>query len=137
MGRVERVEAIVQRRVLRHLARRRLLDEADADGHARLAALARLHALKGGAKGGASLASSESRLLHRFPKPDVQGRTALLLSPLELLERISKFVPPPRVHRHRYHGVLAPNARLRSRVVALGRPDQPAEEAPAGAPAGH
>jgi hypothetical protein len=26
--------------------------------------------------------------------------------------RSLKFVPLPRVHRHRYHGVLAPNARL-------------------------
>jgi hypothetical protein len=32
------------------------------------------------------------------------------------------------VHRHRYHGVLAPNARLRSRVVALGRPEQLLED---------
>ena len=27
------------------------------------------------------------------------------------------------MHRHRYHGVLAPNAKLRSAVVAIGRPD--------------
>jgi hypothetical protein len=27
------------------------------------------------------------------------------------------------VHRHRYHGVLAPNARLRPHVVARGRPE--------------
>ena len=26
------------------------------------------------------------------------------------------------MHRHRYHGVLAPNAKLRSAVVAIGRP---------------
>ena len=28
-------------------------------------------------------------------------------------------VPPPRVHRHRYHGVLAPNSPLRDQVTAL------------------
>ena len=154
--RVERVEAIVQRRVLRHFARRGLLDEADTDdmlgwqgsggfsvdasvriegedraGVERLVrycarppfALERLHALEGHA----ALASADSRLLYRFCKPDVQGRTELLLSPLELLERVAKFVPPPRVHRHRYHGVLAPNAGLRSWVVAIGRPEQPAD----------
>jgi hypothetical protein len=38
------------------------------------------------------------------------------------LERIARFVSPPRVHRHRYHGVLAPNARLRPAVVAVGSP---------------
>jgi hypothetical protein len=38
------------------------------------------------------------------------------------------------VHRHRYHGVLAPNARLRPHVVARGRPElvskAPAAEGP-------
>jgi hypothetical protein len=31
--------------------------------------------------------------------------------------------PPSRVHHHRYHGVLAPSARLWARVVALDRDD--------------
>jgi hypothetical protein len=31
------------------------------------------------------------------------------------------------VHRHRYHGVLAPNSTLRSQVVAIGRPELRAE----------
>ena len=37
-------------------------------------------------------------------------------------------IPPPRSHRHRYHGVLAPNARLRSAVTArAGLPVEPGE----------
>ena len=72
--------------------------------------------------GSASLSSPEARLLYRFPRPTPDGRTEILLSPLQLLERIARFVPPPRMHRHRYHGVLAPNARARSAVVAIGRP---------------
>ena len=83
-------------------------------------ALERLHAFGDAA----SLASPDGRLLYRFPKPDVNGRTELLLTPLELLERLARFVPPPRVHRHRYHGVLAPHAQLRPRVVAIGRPER-------------
>jgi hypothetical protein len=39
-----------------------------------------------------------------------------------------RLVPPPRIHRHRYHGVLAPNARLRPTVVSIGRPA--ADESP-------
>ena len=35
-----------------------------------------------------------------------------------------------RVHRHRYHAVLAPNARPRPHVVALGRPDRLSESPP-------
>ena len=73
------------------------------------------------------LESPESRLLYRFPKPGINGRTELALTPLELLECLANFVPPPRVHRHRYHGVLAPNARLRPRVVVFGRPERVAE----------
>jgi hypothetical protein len=41
---------------------------------------------------------------------------------MELLERIARLVPPPRIHRHRYHGLFAPHARLRSVVVSLGSP---------------
>ena len=38
-----------------------------------------------------------------------------------LIDRIAALVPPPRVHRHRYHGVLAPNSPLRDQVTALVR----------------
>jgi hypothetical protein len=51
------------------------------------------------------------------------ARTVLALSPLEFLAALSRLIPPPRVHRHRYHGVLAPNARLRQQVINLGRDD--------------
>ncbi len=54
----------------------------------------------------------------------------LRLSPLELLERLAPLIPPPRIHRHRYHGVLAPNAGLRASVVAIGRPVVPEAESP-------
>jgi hypothetical protein len=54
-------------------------------------------------------------------RPTRDGRTVLALSPLEFLAALSRLIPPPRVHRHRYHGVLAPNARLRERVINLDR----------------
>ena len=161
----EALQRTVQRRVLRYFCRRGLLDEhttADmlswqgtggfsidasvrVEGHDRHAverlvrycarpplALERLHAIDGHP----SLTSPEARLLYRLPKPTPEGRTALLLTPLELLERLARLIPPPRIHRHRYHGVLAPNARLRPRVIVLGRaePDAgahaPADEEP-------
>jgi hypothetical protein len=59
------------------------------------------------------------RLIYHLPKPGPDGRTQLLLSPLELIERIAALVPPPRQHRHRYYGVLAPNAPLRAAVTAM------------------
>jgi hypothetical protein len=36
-----------------------------------------------------------------------------------LLDRLAALVPPPRVHRHRYFGVLAPNSPLRTAVTTL------------------
>jgi hypothetical protein len=41
------------------------------------------------------------------------------LSPFEFLDRLADLVPPPRKHRHRYHGVFAPNHRLRKAVTSL------------------
>mgnify|MGYP002813751958 CR=1 FL=1 len=71
-------------------------------------------------------------LVYRNPKP-ARGTApgarpaALVLTPLELITKIAALVPPPRAHRHRYYGVLAPNAPLRSVVTALA----PAAVAPA------
>ena len=41
------------------------------------------------------------------------------LSPFEFLVRLADLVPPPRKHRHRYHGVFAPNHKLRRAVTPL------------------
>jgi hypothetical protein len=82
-------------------------------------ALERLHA----PAGIEALSSPDARLVYRLTEPDMHGREVLRLTPLELLDRLAHLVPPPRIHRHRYHGVLAPNARLRSTVVSMGRPE--------------
>ena len=74
------------------------------------------------------------RVFYQPARPTPDGRTLLALSPLEFLETLSRLIPPPRVHRHRYHGVLAPNARLRARVIALGRDDPDASEPEEGLP---
>jgi hypothetical protein len=38
------------------------------------------------------------------------------------LDRLSKLITPPRVHKHRYCGVLAPNAAARRAVIATAGP---------------
>jgi hypothetical protein len=67
---------------------------------------------------------------HSEPGSDKRGTKAdeLPLTPLELIDRIAALVPPPRTHRHRYFGVLAPNSPLRCAVTALaqGAAAQPA-----------
>jgi hypothetical protein len=56
------------------------------------------------------------------------------LTPFEFLDRLADLVPPPRKHRHRYHGVFAPNHRLRKAVTALaiGNVGKPGEAATGG-----
>jgi hypothetical protein len=48
------------------------------------------------------------------------GTTHLVMSPLEFLQRLAAVVPRPMLHLIRFHGVLAPNARLRAQVVSQG-----------------
>ena len=54
-------------------------------------------------------------------KPWRDGTTHLLFEPLELIGRLAAFVPRPRINLILYHGVLAPNAKLRREVVAYRR----------------
>ena len=55
------------------------------------------------------------------------GTTHLVTSPLEFMQRLAALVPRPRLHLIRYHGVLAPNAKLRPLVVPQGRQVQEAD----------
>jgi dihydropteroate synthase len=48
--------------------------------------------------------------LSRSQKSTRPGANGVVeLSPFEFLDRLADLVPPPRKHRHRYHGVFAPN----------------------------
>ncbi|MEO1885298.1 MAG: transposase, partial [Methylococcales bacterium] len=60
----------------------------------------------------------DERLIYRLSKPQHDGQTGLRLTPMEFLGRMAVLIPPPRCHRHRYHGVLAPNARYEKPAVA-------------------
>ena len=61
------------------------------------------------------------RLMYHLSKAQPDGHTEVMLTPLELVDRLAALIPPPHTHRHRYHGVLAPNATLRAAVTALAR----------------
>ena len=87
--------------------------------------LERLEATGDGAPGG-------ERIIYRLPHLTPDGTTALLLTPLEFLERVALLIHPPRIHRHRYHGVLAPNAKLRYQVITLEPEQGTAQESPSG-----
>ena len=74
--------------------------------------------------------SSGGQLLYQFRRPWRDGSTALLLEPLELLERLAALVPPPRRPLLAYHGVLAPHARWRSAIVPKPSPADARAAAP-------
>jgi hypothetical protein len=76
--------------------------------------------------------STGGRLLYHFRRPWHDGFAALLLEPLELLERLAALVPPPRRPLVAYHGLLAPRARWRAAIVPRPAPaDAPAAGRPA------
>jgi hypothetical protein len=65
-------------------------------------------------------------LLYEAAKPGQGATGPLLLTPLQLIDRIAALVPPPRIHRHRYFGVLTRTAAYekfprRPRRAGVGR----------------
>ncbi len=55
-------------------------------------------------------------------RPWRDGTTTVVLDPLDFIARLAALVPPPRTNAIRYHGALAPNARLRGRIVRPAPP---------------
>ena len=64
--------------------------------------------------------TAEGDILLALRHPWSDGTTHLLFGPLELLERLAVLIPRPRVNLILYHGVLAPRAAWRARVVTCG-----------------
>jgi hypothetical protein len=56
----------------------------------------------------------------KLKTPWRDGTTHLVMSPLEFMQRLAALVPRPRLHLIRFHGVLAPSAKLRPLVVPQG-----------------
>ena len=61
----------------------------------------------------------------QLKSPYKDGTTHIVMEPLEFMQRLAALVPRPRLHlipfdrlrAGRFHGVLAPNAKLRSKIV--------------------
>jgi hypothetical protein len=65
--------------------------------------------------------ASDGRVLLALKTPRFDGTTHLVLSPHELIERLVALVPRPNKNLILYGGVLAPNAKWRTRVTQYGR----------------
>jgi hypothetical protein len=65
---------------------------------------------------------ADGRVSLELKRPYHDGTTHLVFEPLVFIERLAALVPKPNKNLVIYSGVLAPNAKLRSAVVAYGRP---------------
>ena len=61
--------------------------------------------------------NAAGQVVLKLNTPWRDGTTHLVMSPLEFMQRLAALVPRPRLHLIRFHGVLAPNAKLRALVV--------------------
>jgi len=66
------------------------------------------------------MAIADGRIMYRLRRPFRDGTVAIMFQPVEFVEKLAALVPRPRVHLTRYHGILAPNAKLRPAVVPGG-----------------
>ena len=116
------------------------IEAHDRQGRERLIALlrpegaAKLH--RGSTLGCARPAFAQERrrqldpehLVYESKKPGPGGKVSVLLTHHQLLDRLSALIPPPRRHRHRYYGVLAPNSPYRPAVTALAAAESACNE---------
>ncbi len=139
------VQAVVRTRVLRWFARHRLLTAEsaadmqrwahgggfslhagvliDAPDRRGLERLLRYCARPALASERLRWDQEDERIRYTLPRPQPDGHGVLTLTPLQFLDRLAALIPPPRRHRHRYHGAFAPNAALRPLVTAqAGQP---------------
>ena len=70
-----------------------------------------------GARGAIALSRLEEladgRVSYHMKRPLPDGRTHLVMTGMELLRKLVPLIPPPRIHLTRFHGALAPNAKMR------------------------
>ena len=65
--------------------------------------------------------NSAGDVVLRLKSPYQDGTTHIVMSPLEFMQRLAALVPRPRLNLIRFHGVLAPNAKLRPQIIP-GKP---------------
>jgi len=66
--------------------------------------------------------NSAGDVVLQLKTPYKDGTTPIVMSPLEFMQRLAALVPRPRLNLIRFHGVLAPNAKLRPEII----PSKPA-----------
>jgi hypothetical protein len=65
--------------------------------------------------------TAQGHIRYALKTPYRDGTTHVIFEPLDFLARLAALVPSPGVNLTRYHGVFAPNHRLRARIVPAQR----------------
>ena len=73
--------------------------------------------------------TDEGKLRYALKHSYSNGTTHFLFEPLDLIARLAALVPRPRVNLTRYHGVFAPNSKLRATLVP-GKPRKKRNQKP-------
>ena len=81
--------------------------------------------------------TAQGNIRYRLKTPYRDGTTDVVFEPLDFIARLAALVPTPRVNLTRYHGVFAPNHRLREQVTPACRGRRDAALADEPAPARH
>ena len=61
------------------------------------------------------------QIQYQLKHPFSNGTTHVVFSPLDFISKLTALIPRPRHNLVRYHGVLAPNAKLRQQVVPAAK----------------
>jgi hypothetical protein len=61
--------------------------------------------------------TNDGNISYKLKKAYSDGTSHVLFTPMELMEKLAALVPKPRANLIRYHGVLAPNSRIRPSIV--------------------
>ncbi|MCP4967515.1 MAG: transposase [bacterium] len=72
--------------------------------------------------------TQQGKVKLRLKRAWSDGTSHLIFSPLDFLARMVPLIPPPRMHRVRYHGVLSSHSKLRPGVVPKPPPHDEAEQ---------
>lgn len=64
---------------------------------------------------------NDGQVQYELQHPYRDGTTHVLFSATDFISKLAALIPRPRHHLVRYHGVLAPNARLRALIIPAGK----------------
>ncbi len=61
--------------------------------------------------------TASGEIIYKLKNPYSDGTSHLMFTGVEFIEKLAALVPQPRIHLTRFHGCLAPHAKIRSQIV--------------------